>query len=256
MDADYRHALIWPAHANNFYRPENRPNRQPNQPRGWVLHTPEEPVDGYPGTPNWFANPSANASTHYYVHGNGDVYQMVPESCAAIANGVLGKPYPKWADPNHSLNWQSLNVEIEGYAHNIHQTLEVGGPQWKGLVRLLSDRALAYGIPLDREHIIGHYQVASNRTDPGPLFPWDALIRDLQEEEEMANPVWATWKDRPANVPFRSYLLYVGRDGLTSRMVPDSVEHNALAESGAAGDLLGVSLETLRAFGATPDPAS
>lgn len=181
---DYPGAIDVPAHPTNIYWPENHGGVS-NQPKGWVLHTPEEPADNYESTPVYFQNPNIQASTHYYLDNDGDVYQMVPERCAAIANGVIGKPYPSWANPNISLNWQSLNVEIEGYGHSIHLTMLRGSPQWQGLLKLIKHRAAAYGIPLDREHIIGHYQVANNRVDPGAQFPWDALIEDLQEDDDM-----------------------------------------------------------------------
>lgn len=199
---DYPGAIDYPAHPTNFYLPENH-GGVPNKPKGWVLHTPEEPADNYESTPVYFSQPNRQASTHYYLDNDGDVYQMVPERCAAIANGVIGKPYPSWANPNISLNWQSLNVEIEGYGHSIHLTMLRGGPQWQGLLNLIRHRAAAYGIPLDREHVIGHYQVANNRVDPGAQFPWGALIEDLQEDDDMVTrhnqtADWFTGRFMPA----------------------------------------------------------
>src|SRR3990167_6758243 len=102
MPSDYSPAIWYPAHPSNVLG-------SPNNPKGWVLHTPEEPADGYPGTPIWFAqeHPGQEGSTTYFVSYLGFVYQCVPEAVAAIANGVLGKPYPLWAD-----SWQSLNRQI------------------------------------------------------------------------------------------------------------------------------------------------
>ena len=178
--ADYPGAIVVPAHSTNFYD-------SPNNPKGWVLHTPEEPADNTPSTPYYFAQPNKDASTHYFVSWAGKVYQCVPERFMAIANGVLGKPYPSWADPAHSLNRQTLSVEIEGEAAKIGQTLVVGGPQWTALVALLKHRAAFHGFPFDREHTIGHYQVASNRTDPGEKFPWAQLFEeDAMTPEEKA----------------------------------------------------------------------
>ncbi len=177
--ADYPGALVVPADSSNYYRPEGH-GGVPNAPKGWVLHTPEERADNIEVTPYYFQTPNISASTHYYLDNDGDVYQMVPERCAAIANGVVGKPYPSWADPRVSLNWQSLNVEIEGEARTIESTLIIGGPQWRSLVSLIKHRAAFYRFPTDREHIIGHYQVASDRTDPGLGFPWAALMQELQ----------------------------------------------------------------------------
>ena len=170
---------MWAAHQTNTLGP-------PCNPKGWILHTPEEPADGDPGTPRWFAqyhaNPLQRGSTHYFVSYLGFVFQCVPESVAPIANGVLGKPYPAWADPNVSLNRQTLSVEIEGYAATITQT--IWSPQKTALDRLLDYGCAKYSIPVDRAHIIGHYEVASNRSDPGTL-DIDALVAELQEEDDM-----------------------------------------------------------------------
>lgn len=172
MNVDYPLAISYPAHETNY-------RSGPNTPRGFVNHTPEEPADDRPYTPEFFAEPNRDASTTYFVAFTGRVYQCVRESEMAIANGVIGKSYPAWADSTRSLNRQTISVEIEGYAASIQDTLKVGGLQWRALVALIRHRCTYHRIPLDREHIIGHYQVASNRSDPGATFPWEALIRDV-----------------------------------------------------------------------------
>lgn len=201
---DYPFAKVFPAHETNVRFPDGH-NGVPNRPRGFVIHTPEEPVDNYPGTPHWFQTPNIFASTQYFVSAQPDpnrpgftqVYQMVPEAYYCFANGLTaGRTLPSWADPNTSLNWQTNHVEVEGKAASIHQTLIVGGDQWRSLVHLVQHRAQAWGYPTDREHIIGHGQVSNSHWDPGPNFPWAALIRDLNAKDdemfhrhvELANP--------------------------------------------------------------------
>jgi hypothetical protein len=152
------------------------------------------------------------------------VYQCVPESWGAIANGFNpGNPqrlsYPSWAG-GFSLNWQTLSVEIEGYAHNIHNTMPVGGPQWQALLRLIRHRCGAWGIPLDREHIPGHYQLSVDRTDPGAKFPWDALTTALNETEEDEMKSYLAWdKDRR-----RVYMVGPGKPAwITAAAVVDEL---------------------------------
>lgn len=53
--------------------------------------------------------------------------------------------------------------------------------QINSLVNLVSELATKYNIPLDRNHIIGHYQITTYKTDPGPAFPWTEFMNDLQE---------------------------------------------------------------------------
>lgn len=192
---EYPGAIPFPCHVNNCYNPAGH-GGVPNKPRAFILHTPEEPPDNYPGTPHWFQNPAAGGSTIYFVAFTGDVYQCLPETWGAIANGFNpGNPqrlsYPSWAAP-YSLNWQTLSVEIEGYAAGIGQSMVIGGPQWNALVALVRDRCEAYGIPLDREHIMGHYQLSVDRTDPGLGFPWAAFIAAVKGEYDMKIAPWWT----------------------------------------------------------------
>lgn len=157
---------VVPAHPTNIYDPANH-GGVPNHPRGLVLHTPQEPADDYESTPVYFSQPNRQASTHYYADNDGDIFQMVPERFGAIANGLRNKPRPAWADPNTSLNWQTLSIEIEGYAATINNTVTLA--QTLTVARWIADCARRYRIPVDRQHIIGHYEVADNRSDPGTL---------------------------------------------------------------------------------------
>lgn len=189
---DYAPAIVFPAHETNVLFPSGH-GGVPNQPRAFFVHTPEEPVDGYPGTPHWFQTPNIYGSTQYFVSAQADpkrpgftnVYQMVPESLYCYANGLTaGREMPAFALPGTSLNWQTNHAEVEGKADTIHETLIVGGPQWRSLVHLIRDRARANGYPLDRDHVLGHYQVSNSHYDPGTRFPWDALMTALHEGEE------------------------------------------------------------------------
>lgn len=229
--ADYPWAIVYPADSNNYYHAGVAPYyHSENQPRGFVLHTPEEPAgDNYPGTPIWFAKDllteyGYQATTHYFVEAIEDpkrpgytkVYQCVPERDGAVANGVLGKPYPAWASRSTSLNWQSLSVEIEGFAGSIDRTLTP--MQLKTVAHLVAHRAAHYGFATDRQHVIGHYEVATNRTDPGPKFPWGELMRLLneepEEEDEMkAHPATAGWfGGRPFGASEDIYTMQTASD--------------------------------------------
>ncbi len=172
FDPDIPSAIVVPAHETNVLRAVNRP-------RVLVLHTPEEPADERAATPIYFQTPFRGASTHYFASWGGNLYQLVPEANGALANGVLGKPYPADTDPAVSLNYQSLSIEIEGYAATIAETLTAA--QRATVARWIADCARRHGIPLDRQHVIGHYEVASNRSDPGTL-DIDDLIAAAKEE--------------------------------------------------------------------------
>ena len=200
-------ALLVPAHEVNYWRPENH-GGVPNIPRALFLHTPEEPADATEVTPHYFARENFNAdgsrrlaSTHYYASGgqgtlgDGQLYQMVPENCAAIANGLDGKPLPVWALANTSLNWQSLSIEIEGYAATIAQTMPRLSKQWMTVVRWVEHLTGKYNIPLDRAHVMGHYEVSVNRTDPGNLNI-NAIIADAYALREEGDDMLTETQDK------------------------------------------------------------
>lgn len=185
-------------------------------------------------TPAYFAGANRQASTHYYADSDGDWYQMVPERCAAIANGLRGKPRPSWADPATSLNWQTLSVEIEGYAATIHQHCTPGTPQWDSVVRWVEDRTRVHGIPLDRAHVIGHYEVADNRSDPGRLDIQgivDAALALREQEDEMTfiGIAYAP----PESGHLKTYEMFVASDGsLKRKHIPTKKRRDALVAMG------------------------
>lgn len=189
FNPDYPGAIVVPAHEDNYGGYERA-----NSPKAIVLHTPEEPADDYESTPIWFQNPQAQASTHYYGDNDGDIYQMVREIDCPWANGNRGgvnrtwkgvkDAWPPWAEVGVSLNCQTISIEIEGKAATIGQTLN--DVQFDSLVKWIKNVAGRYNIPLDRDHIIGHFEVATDRTDPGSSFPWDRLMAAINGGEDMA----------------------------------------------------------------------
>lgn len=189
FNPDYPGAIVFPAAPGNYGG-----YGRGNTPKAIVLHTPEEPADDYESTPAWFANPQAGASTHYYLDNDGDVYQMVPESDCPWANGNRGgvnrvwkgtiDAWPSWAEVGVSLNCQTISIEMEGYAASIGQTWNER--QHASLIAWIRNVAYRHNIPLDRDHIVGHFELATDRTDPGPTFPWDRVMADLQPKPQPA----------------------------------------------------------------------
>ena len=176
--ADYPGAIVVPARWFGY--------GQPNRPKAWALHTPEEPADDHMGTPYYLQTTDRQASAHYFVSFHGFVCQLVPESEGAYANAVEGKTYPVWADSKINLNLQTLSIEIEGMAATIHQTMPRGSAQWNALVNLMAHRCKALNIPPGRT--FPHKDVSIYRSDPGqlniPLLVTD-VIAAMEGEDEM-----------------------------------------------------------------------
>jgi len=147
-----------------------------------VIHTTE---GSYSGSISWFQNSEASSSAHYVIRSSdGEITQMLDEE-------DIG-----WQAGHWETNQTSIGIEHEGYTSQpdtwyTDAMLRASA----ALVRDICDR---HGIPKDRDHIIGHYEVpgcsnplggGSNcHTDPGDGWDWDyflALVNSEGSPEEI-----------------------------------------------------------------------
>lgn len=115
------------------------------------------------GTDSWFANPVSQVSSHYGVGVNGEIHQYVKESDKAWHAGRVDHPSFKLYKMGLNPNLYTIGIEHEG------QDLSTwNDSQLQVSANLLKDICVRNNIPIDREHIIGHYQVYSLKPDcPG-----------------------------------------------------------------------------------------
>lgn len=106
---------------------------------------------------SWFAAKASLASAHYSVARDGTISQYVDESKAAWANGRMGNPsFKLFKGIAINPNQYTISIENEG------QDLSNGTPdQFNALSALLIDICGRNNIPIDRDHIIGHYEIDS-----------------------------------------------------------------------------------------------
>ncbi|MEU9455272.1 N-acetylmuramoyl-L-alanine amidase [Streptomyces sp. NPDC048277] len=114
---------------------------------------------------------AGGSAAHYVMRSSdGAVTQMVPTKDLAFHAG------------NYSTNMHSIGIEHEGYAaHGATWYTEAQYEATAELVKYLADR---FGIPLDREHIVGHDNVAGPKSslvsgmhwDPGPSWDWNHFM--------------------------------------------------------------------------------
>lgn len=133
----------------------------PNFNKGRSGHNPELIVihvmaGSLAGTDSWFSNPASQVSTHYGIGLNGEVHQYVLEEDVAWGNGRVSNPTYSLYKPNINPNLYTISIEHEG------QDLSKGTPAMiEASAKLVKDIATRWNIPIDREHIIGHYQIYS-----------------------------------------------------------------------------------------------
>lgn len=154
------------AAASNFTQAE----RQPSGIRFIVIHVSE---GSFLGTVSWLRNPEAHASANFVVGRAGQVQELVPLHDIA------------WQAGNWAYNLRSVGIENEGVTNSPSGFTR---PEYRSSARLAAVIARRSLIPIDRHHIIGHYQVPDpndplqgggidNHTDPGRYWNWGYFMR-------------------------------------------------------------------------------
>ncbi|MFC1409243.1 N-acetylmuramoyl-L-alanine amidase [Streptacidiphilus sp. N1-12] len=111
-------------------------------------------------------NPAAPASDHFVVAATGAVTQLVRTSDVALHAG------------NDTLDAHSIGVANESYG--LRAGSWISEPEYAASAALVRNLAALYGIPLDRQHILGHDDVPAptgagaggQQDDPGPYWDW------------------------------------------------------------------------------------
>ncbi|MFJ7150163.1 N-acetylmuramoyl-L-alanine amidase [Streptomyces sp. NPDC100445] len=126
-----------------------------------IIHVTQETYDD---TLAIFNDPEKQVSAHYLVRSaDGHVAQCVREADVA------------WHAGNWSYNTRSIGIEHEGW---VDQPGYFTNALYLESAKLTAAICAKYGIPRDRQHIIGHYQVpGTDHTDPGPNWDWVRYIR-------------------------------------------------------------------------------
>ncbi|WP_370592743.1 peptidoglycan-binding protein [Streptomyces sp. NBRC 109706] len=153
LSEDYPAARWVPAHSSNYNTGRTQSINTV------VIHVTQ---GSYAGSISWFQNPSSNVSAHYVIRSSdGEITQTVRDRDTA------------WHA--RSGNAYSIGLEHEGW---------VDEPSWftdamyRSSAALTSHLANRYGIPKNRQHIVGHHEVPGNdHTDPGPHWDWNYYMQ-------------------------------------------------------------------------------
>ncbi|MFF7239552.1 N-acetylmuramoyl-L-alanine amidase [Streptomyces collinus] len=154
---DFRGARWVPASAAN-YRRADRPDDYPVD--RVVVHVTQ---GGYASAVKVFQDPAHRAAAHYVVRRDGRITQLVRELDVAFHAG------------NRAYNERSVGIEHEGFVEDASSFTDA---MYASSARLTAAICARYGIPVDREHIVGHVEVpGTDHTDPGRFWDWDRYLR-------------------------------------------------------------------------------
>src|SRR5437762_6582821 len=163
---DYPSASWIPASSSNF-TVANRPTDYPIDMI--VIHD----IEGSAGSAiQAFQDPNRAASAHYVIGYDGAITQMVLEKDIA------------WHAGNWDYNTRAIGIEHAGFAYTpgLYTSAEYNQSAY-----LIATICSKYGVPMDRTHAIGHYQVpdpdnpglyggTDHHTDPGPYWDWNGYM--------------------------------------------------------------------------------
>lgn len=130
---------------------------------------------------SWLCNPEAKASIHYIITRTGEIYQLVKEEDTAWHAGVINQPnWAFYSSIGFNPNRWTIGIEHENYPGDGEAGLTEA--QYQASLALHKELCAKYNIPIDSEHIVGHYRVDSvDRVNcPGADFPWTRLFNDLK----------------------------------------------------------------------------
>jgi N-acetylmuramoyl-L-alanine amidase len=157
---------------------DRSPNQQP-RPTGW---RPTLLVAHFTATAGWASpygylrnpqrlTPWKRVSAHYLIDVDGRYVQMVETDQEAWHAGASS-----W--PGHRQKGGSLNATSIGYEMvNPNDGTPASDAQYHACAELMAHDALRYNIPIDRQHIVGHYEISPGRkTDPHKM-DLDKLVR-------------------------------------------------------------------------------
>lgn len=108
---------------------------------------------------SWFSTPGSQASAHYGIGKNGSILQYVEEENKAWHAGRVNNPSFELYLNNVNPNLYTIGIENEGL-----DLADAPKEQIESLVELIRDICKRHSIPMDRDHIIGHFEIdAINR---------------------------------------------------------------------------------------------
>ncbi|MFF4900748.1 N-acetylmuramoyl-L-alanine amidase [Streptomyces sp. NPDC001068] len=153
---DFRGAR-WVAASPANYRTANRPDDY--RIDRVVVHVTQ---GGYASAVKVFQDPAHEAAAHYIVRKDGRITQLVRELDVAFHAG------------NRSYNERSVGIEHEGF---VDRPQDFTAAMYAASARLTAAICRRYGMPPDREHVIGHVEVpGTDHTDPGEHWDWDRYL--------------------------------------------------------------------------------
>jgi N-acetyl-anhydromuramyl-L-alanine amidase AmpD len=154
--------------------PNFEQGRRNYKPIAIVIHIMEGTLAG---TDSWFKSTISKVSAHYGIGQQGQVHHYVQEKDTAWHAGRVNAPI--WAlikqtSPGSYINPNFYTIGIE---HEGDDNTDWPQAMYNTSAALIKTISNTWGIPLDRQHVIGHHEIYSLKTCPGNKVDIDKLIQ-------------------------------------------------------------------------------
>ncbi|GIP39741.1 hypothetical protein J31TS4_30210 [Paenibacillus sp. J31TS4] len=139
----------------------------------------------------WFTDPGNTVSSaHFGVSKTGEIHQYVAVDRMAWANGLTQAQLPRAEaqvvkDMGINPNLYTVSIEHEGTDGQLTDAQFEASVQLHLYIQQYIRDKWGRSFPLDRYHVIGHFQVnpEGKPNCPGPRFPWSRLYAELAARE-------------------------------------------------------------------------
>jgi N-acetyl-anhydromuramyl-L-alanine amidase AmpD len=136
-----------------------------------VLHISQGNLNG---AYSWFNDSTSQVSSHFMIGKKGEVWQFINTDDTAWHAGGINKPNWPLLKPQINPNQYTIGIEFEGLTGETFTEA-----MYNSSAELIGYLCKEYNIPLDRNHIIGHYQInsVSRAQCPGIGLNFDKMIQ-------------------------------------------------------------------------------
>jgi N-acetyl-anhydromuramyl-L-alanine amidase AmpD len=148
--------------------PNFREGREKFLPKSFVIHVTE---GNFPGSLAWCLNPESEVSYHFIVAENGEITQMVDTKNTAWHAGLPVRPTWKGYTIGRNPNWETIGIAFAGWAAKGPTLAQI----W-AIRGIILEQSAIYGIPIDKNNIIGHNEIRADKICPGPKILLDAIV--------------------------------------------------------------------------------